>query len=396
MFSQISSWPTNVRFVSKSSGSTSDSWQSGGSQGSTPPPDSQSAWWGTEARQLMTSSHGSVWEDSYKDIFGARPDGEDDSYFHRRILPTEIEMMLRDKKPDLLDRLVMEDLEERMKKFVVHQQHYHASNQHVSSLPLENILKLLQLQQDPGFATPKGRAITRSSGKSKIHAMPYENHTGSTFPANIPYRPQKMIHNDYTRKSVDSSTVPCRVSPLSFKASPPHHPPAVPADPIAITLSMAIPTKGSAAAVRCRVQEAMWQFQALEVERKKMEAALALQNPGMRISSSNSVQIPRLPPSPSKLDKLLVDSLREQARVLTLLHRIGVIQRIKGFQGLANILATWKETILHVIAIRRQEKMKQEEQREQLEESLSCMSLATRKTRTAVWTMLMIAGKKEQ
>jgi len=344
----------------------------------------------------MTSSHGSVWEDKYKDIFGGRPDDEDDSFFHRRIHSTETEMMLRDKKPDLLDRLVMEDQEERMRKFVI-QQHYGSANQHVSSLPLENILKLLQLQQEPGFAAPEGRAITWSSGKSKNYEMPYDNYTESTFPTNNPYRPQMMIQNDIIRNNVVSSTFPCRVSPLSFKASPPHHPPAVTTNPTVITQSqsMAIPFKGSAAAVRFRVQEVLWQFQALEIERKKMEAALAQQNPGMRISSSNSVQIPRLPPSPSKLDKLLVDSLREHARVLTLLHRIGVIQRIIGIQGFSSILASWKESIMEVIAIRRQEKMKQEDHREQLDESLSCMSLATRKTRTVVWTMLMITGKKE-
>ena len=119
----------------------------------------------------------------------------------------------------------------------------------------------------------------------------------------------------------------------------------------------------------------------MEVYRKKTEAALAKLNPGKRISSSNTVQISRLPLNPSKLDKLLVDSLREHARVLTLLQRVEIIYGNIITQVSFNHLAMWKEKILMVMSIRRKERMNQEEKGELLEEALANMSLASRKTR---------------
>jgi len=128
----------------------------------------------------------------------------------------------------------------------------------------------------------------------------------------------------------------------------------------------------------------------MEKERKKAEAALAQLYPGKKISSSNSVQIPRLPLGPTKLDKLVVDCLREQARVITLLDRV---EKSKGcsLSSLYNSLSLWKESVLVVMAIRRRERMEHNARDigKELDEALSRMSLATRKARTVLWVMMV-------
>uniref|UniRef100_UPI00358FC32B meiosis-specific coiled-coil domain-containing protein MEIOC n=1 Tax=Myxine glutinosa TaxID=7769 RepID=UPI00358FC32B len=64
------------------------------------------------------------------------------------------------------------------------------------------------------------------------------------------------------------------------------------------------------------------QWKLLEKERKKAEVQLAEYYPGRNLCNSNVGQGLRLPPNPTKIDRLIVDQLREQAKVSSLFGKM--------------------------------------------------------------------------
>ncbi|XP_052402556.1 meiosis-specific coiled-coil domain-containing protein MEIOC isoform X1 [Carassius gibelio] len=151
------------------------------------------------------------------------------------------------------------------------------------------------------------------------------------------------------------------------------------------------------------LEECYEHWRMLEKERKQAEAVLTKTYPVKRVSVVTSSVSPKMPPNPSRLDRLIADQLHEQARVAGLL---GKMEQLRSFPLHANIGSALDRhlEVIYITQARRKDEFINANSRQRqpaaffredreillLASAVKDLCSSTRKARTALWCALQM------
>ncbi|XP_044036085.1 meiosis-specific coiled-coil domain-containing protein MEIOC [Siniperca chuatsi] len=174
----------------------------------------------------------------------------------------------------------------------------------------------------------------------------------------------------------------------------------------AMTSSMGMNQGGPVIQLYFYLDECYEQWRCLEKERKRTEVILTKTFVGKRTTAVTNTDLPKTPPNPTRVDHLIVNQMREQARVASLLDRMECLYNISLDTNIHTALNRHHMAICITQARRKEEIASMSEHQRQrahftedrdtllLAIALKDLAATTRKLRTALWCALQMTLPK--
>ncbi|XP_031168633.1 meiosis-specific coiled-coil domain-containing protein MEIOC isoform X1 [Sander lucioperca] len=174
----------------------------------------------------------------------------------------------------------------------------------------------------------------------------------------------------------------------------------------AMTTSMVMNQGGPVIQLYFYLDECYEQWRCLERERKRAEVIITKTFLGKRSAAVANINLPKTPPNPTRVDQLIVNQMREQARVASLLDKMECLCNTPLHMSIHTALNRHHMAICIAQARRKEEiasMSKHQRQRAHFTEdkdtlllviALKDLAATTRKIRTALWSALQMTLPK--